>query len=176
MSLDTQSKPYGLNDIKVKSLITGVVVDLPAAVTLSFKERVKAAEGPGDDKLSTVVAVIDAVEWELENTGLPLDAYAIMHGTEPTEAGTTPNQTKTMTGRGAVRLPYFQIFGKSLGEGEDDVHIVIYKAKVTEGIDAKFAYGELFKPTIKGIGIDDEINGIWDFVQEETATDLDEGS
>src|SRR5690242_11112251 len=102
MSLDTQSKPYGLNQLKVKSLATGTVVQLPAATKLTFKERVKAAEGPGDDKLSTVVAVVDAVEWELENTGVPLDAYAIMHGTETSTTGTTPNQKKTWTGRGAV--------------------------------------------------------------------------
>lgn len=176
MSLDTQPKPYGLNQLKVKSLVTGTVVQLPAATKLTFKERVKAAEGPGDDKLSVVVSVVDAVEWELENTGLPLDAYAIMHGTETSTTGTTPNQKKTMTGQGAVRLPYFQIFGKSLGEGEDDLHVIIYKAKVTEGLDLAFQYGELAKPTIKGLAIDDDVNGVWDFVQNETAADLDEGS
>ena len=176
MSLDTHPKPYGLNDLKVKSLINGTVVDLPAATKLTFKERIKAAEGPGDDKLSTVVAVRDAVEWELENTGIPLEAYAIMYGTTTSTTGATPNQQKTLSAAGAVRLPYFQIFGKSLGEGEDDLHCVIFKAKITEGLDFAFAYGELAKPTIKGLAIDDDVNGIFEFVQNETAEDIDAGS
>lgn len=176
MPLDAHSKPYGLNDIKIKSLVDDTVVDLPAATKLTFKERVKAAEGPGDDKLSTVVAVRDAVEWELEATGLPLEALAIMYGTNTNTTGSTPNQQKTLAAAGAVRLPYFQIFGKSLGEGEDDLHCVIYKAKITEGLDGKFEYGELMKPTVKGLGIDDDVNGIFEFFQNETAEALDTGS
>jgi len=176
MTLDTHAKPYGLSDIKIVSIDGSVEVDLPAATKLSFKERIKSAEGPGDDKLSTVVAVRDAVEWELEATGLPLEAMAVMYGVETNTTGSTPNQVKTLSHPGAVRLPYFKIFGKSLGEGDDDVHCVIYKAKVTEGFDGMMQYGELMKPTIKGLGIDDEVNGIYDWIQNETATDLLESS
>lgn len=176
MSLDTHPKPYGLNDLKVVSLTTGDIVDLPAATKLSFKERIKAAEGPGDDKLSTVVAVRDAVEWELEATGLPLEALAIMYGVSTSTTGSAPNQVKRLAGVGATRLPYFKILGKSLGEGDDDVHCIIYKAKITEGLDSPFQYGELFKASIKGIAIDDEVHGIFEFVQNETADDLEDGS
>jgi len=122
--------------------------------------------------LSTVVAVRDAVEWELENTGLPLEAYAIIYGTTTGTTGSTPNQVKTLNHQGGVRLPYFKIYGKSLGEGDDDLHCIIYKAKVTEGLDTAMEYGELMKPTIKGIGIDDGTNGIFDWVQNETADNL----
>lgn len=172
MTLNTTPKPYGLSDIKLTSLDGLEQVDLPAATKLSFKERIKSAEGVGDDKLDTVVAVREGLEWELESTGLPLEALAIMYGINTSTTGTTPNQVKTLNAAGAVRLPYFKIYGKSLGEGDDDVHCIIYKAKVTEGQDAPFNYGELQKTTIKGLGIDDGTNGIYDWVQNETADDL----
>ena len=177
MTLDTHPKPFGLNDVKVVRLSGDTTpVDLPASTKLTFKERVKSAEGPGDDKLSTVVSVRDAVEWELEATGLPLEALAVMYGISTSTVGSTPNQVKTLNAAGAVRLPYFKILGKSLGEGDDDVHCIIYKAKITEGLDAPLEYGNLQKMTIKGIGIDDDVNGIFDWVQNETADDIADGS
>lgn len=172
MSLDTNPKPYGLSDIKLTSFDGVTQVDLPAATKLSFKERIKSAEGAGDDKLSVVVSVREAIEWELEATGLPLEALALMYGISTSTSGTTPDQIKTLNAAGAVRLPYFKIYGKSLGEGDDDVHCIIYKAKITEGLDAPLSYGELQKGTIKGIGIDDDTNGIFDWVQNETAAAL----
>jgi hypothetical protein len=172
MALDTNPKPYGLSDIKLTSIDGVTQVDLPAATKLSFKERIKSAEGVGDDKLSTVVAVREGIEWELEATGLPLEALALMYGITTSTSGSTPDQIKTLNAAGAVRLPYFKIYGKSLGEGDDDVHCIIYKAKVTEGQDAPFSYGELQKTTIKGLGIDDDTNGIYDWVQNETAATL----
>ncbi len=172
MALNTHPKPYGLNDIKITDIGGTQQVDLPAAVKLTFKERVKSAEGPGDDMLSTVVSVRDAIEWELEASGLPLEALAIMYGRATSTSGSGPNQVKTLDHPGGVRLPYFKIYGKSLGEGDDDVHCIIYKAKITEGLDAPLGYGELQKMVIKGIAIDDGVNGIFDWVQNETADDL----
>ena len=172
MALNDNPKPFGLSDVKLTSIDGITQVDLPAAITLTFKERIKSAEGPGDDRLDTVVAVEDAIEWEMGATGLPLEAMAIMYGTTTTTTGTTPNQKKVLKRSGGVRLPYFKIYGKSLGEGDDDVHGIIYKAKVTEGLDATMKYGELMSPTIKGLGIDDGVNGIYDWVQNETADTL----
>lgn len=172
MALSTNAKPYGLSDIKLTSIDGVTQVDLPAATKLTFKERVKSAEGVGDDMLSVVVSVREGVEWELEATGLPLEALAIIYGTTTSTTGVTPDQVKTLENHGAVRLPYFKIYGKSLGEGDDDVHCIIYKAKVTEGLDAPMEYGNLQMTKIKGIAIDDGTNGVYDWVQNETATAL----
>lgn len=172
MSLDTNPKPYGLSDVKITNMADTVQVDLPAAVKFSFKERIKSAEGPGDDKINVVVSVREAIEWELEATGLPLEALALMYGINTSTSGSTPSQIKTLTAAGAVRLPYFKIYGKSLGEGDDDVHCKIFKAKITEGQDAPLNYGELQKMNIKGIGLDDDVNGVYQWVQNETADDL----
>lgn len=172
MSLDTNPKPFGLSDVKITSIDGVTQVDLPASTKFSFKERIKSAEGAGDDMLSVVVSVRDAVEWELTATGLPLEALALMYGLTTDTSGSTPNQIKTLSHSGGVRLPYFKIYGKSLGEGDDDIHCIIYKAKVTEGLDAPLEYGKLQEMTIKGIAIDDGTNGIYDWVQNETATTL----
>ena len=172
MALTTNSKPYGLSDVKLTSIDGITQVDLPAATKLSFKERIKSAEGEGDDRLVTVVSVREAIEWELEATGLPLEALAVMYGTSTDTTGVTPDQVKTLNADGAVRLPYFKIYGKSLGEADDDIHCIIYKAKITEGNDAPFEYGKLQMMKIKGIGIDDDVNGVYDWVQNETATAL----
>lgn len=172
MPLNSHPKPYGLSDIKLTSIDGSLQVDLPAATKLTFKERIKSAEGVGDDKLDTVVSVREGVEWDLEATGLPLEALALMYGTSTSTTGTTPNQVKTLEHPGAVRLPYFKIYGKSLGEGDDDVHCVIYKAKITDGLDSPMQYGEIQTGTIKGLGIDDGVNGVYDWVYNETASDL----
>lgn len=172
MSLDTNAKPYGLSDIKLTSIDGVTQVDLPAAVKLSFKEVVNSAKGPGDDQIAVVVSVVESIEWELEATGLPLEAIALMFGDTTSTSGTTPNQIKTLTRTGGVRLPYFKIYGKSLGEGDDDVHCLIYKAKLTDGMEAPMEYSKLQTMKIKGIGIDDGSNGIYDWVQNETADTL----
>jgi hypothetical protein len=172
MSLDAHPTPYGLSDIKLTSFDGLTQVDLPSALKLVFKDRVKSAEGAGDDMLTTVVSVDEAIEWELESTGMPLEAVALMKGISTSTTGSTPNQIKTLNTQGGRKYPYFKIYGKSLGEGDDDVHCIIYKAKVTEGLDGALEYGTLAKPTIKGIGIDDGTNGIYDWVQNETAAAL----
>lgn len=172
MTLTTNPKPYGLSDIKLTNIGSTLQVDLPAAIKLTFKDRIKSAEGVGDDQLSVVVSVREAAEWELEATGLPLEALALMYGITTSTTGTTPNQAKTLQANGAVRLPYFQIYGKSLGEGDDDVHCLLYKCKVTEGFDGPLEYGNLQKGTIKGVAIDDGSHGVYQWVQNETATTL----
>jgi len=172
MALTTTPKPFGLSDIKITNIGGGTQVDLPDSAEFNFKERILSAEGKGDDKLGSVVSVLEAVEWELKCSSLPLEALAIMYGDPTSTTGTTPDQVKTLKREGASRLPYFKIYGKSLGEGDDDVHCILFKCKITEGLDAGMKYGEILQPSIKGIGIDDGTNGVYKWVQNETADDL----
>lgn len=172
MALNTTPKPFGLSDVKITNIGGTTQVDLPDSAEFTFKERILSAEGKGDDKLGSVVSVLEAVEWELKCTSLPLEALAIMYGDATSTSGTTPDQIKTLDRAGATRLPYFKIYGKSLGEGDDDVHCILWKCKVTEGLDASMKYGEIMQPSIKGIAIDDGTNGVYDWVQNETADTL----
>ena len=67
-------RPFGLRDVKLVSIGgTPTQVDLPAARTLSFNERVKSGELSGDDKTIAVVAFSDAIEWEMEAGGISLE-------------------------------------------------------------------------------------------------------
>jgi len=168
---DYGDKPFGLRDIKLTNMAGDTQEDLPAARTLQFTERIRSGELTGDDSIKAVVAFAEGLEWSLESGGISLEAYALMTGRTATESGTTPTQTNTLTGAAQDTFPYFKIYGKSVGDGDDDVHVLIYKAKLMS-IEGSFAEGEFFVKSASGVAIDDESNGIWDIVQNETADDL----
>lgn len=164
-------KPFGLRDVKITNIAGDAQVDLPASRTLSFSERIRSGELTGDDSLVAVVAFAEAVEWSLEAGGISLEAYALLTGRTATEAGTTPNQTMTLAGEAGDTFPYIKIYGKSLGEGDDDIHCKIFKAKVTS-LEGSFGEGEFFVTSCSGVAVDDGTDGIFEFVQNETAADL----
>lgn len=165
-------RPFGLRNVKLTNMEGTEQVALPAAQTLSFNERVKSGELSGDDKTIAVVAFSDAIEWSLENGGISLEAYALMTGRSVTEDGTTPDQTKTMKGQGGLEVfPYFKIYGKSVGDSTDDVHVKIFKAKLTN-IQGQLGDNNFWVTQASGIAIDDGENGLFDIVQNETASDL----
>jgi hypothetical protein len=164
--------PFGMNQIKVALGAVGsetTVRELPAGLTLKFKERAVSARGRGGDQLVALAAAPNGVEWEMEALGLSLEAYALMTGgtvvaTEESAPGAADatNVLASNTGRN----PYFNIYGKALGVGADDVHYVIINAKVTEGMDAPLADSEFTKSAFKGLALD------WKIVQYETAAAL----
>lgn len=169
-------KPFALSEVVLvpyNGASLGSPVQLPSSRTLKFKVRVKSGEFTGDARLQAVAAIEEGVEWELEAGGISLEALAALTGRTVTSEGTTPNRKITFNAGGAKFYPYVKIFGKSLGDGPDDIHAVIYKAKVTEGFEGTFEYGQFLATAIKGIGVDDGTNGIYDFIQNETAADLE---
>lgn len=165
-------KPFGLNDVKLTSIDGGTQVDLPASRQLSWSERLRTGEMTGDDSLLAVVAISEAVEWSLESGGISLEAYALMTGRTASSAGTSPSQTVTLTGDAAEYYPYFKIYGKSVGDDStDDIHVKLFKAKL-QSIEGRFQEGEFFVTSCSGIAVDDGANGIYEFVQNETAAAL----
>lgn len=148
-----------------------VQVDLPAAQTFSFSERIRSGELSGDDATLAVVAFADAVEWSLEAGGISLEAYALMTGRTATVAGTTPNQTDTLSGTVPQTFPYFKVYGKAIGEGIDDIHCKLTKCKLTGAIQGTFGDGEFFVTSCSGIAVGDA-GVIFVFAQNETAATL----
>lgn len=165
-------KPFGLRDVKLTNAAGSTQVDLPAARTFSFSERIKSGELSGDDKTLAVVAFSDAVEWTLDAGGISLEAYALMTGRTATVAGTTPNQTDTLEGDAQEAFPYFKVYGKALGDGTDDIHCKLGKCKLT-AFQGSFGDGEFLVSQASGIAIG-ETSGdkIFTFVQNETAANL----
>jgi hypothetical protein len=157
--------PWGIKEIKLKRNST--VVELPASMTLKFKEKFVSARGRGGNALRALAAAPDGVEWEMSALGLDLEAYALIRGLTVVETGVTPNQVKTLSSSNTNNIPYFDIYGRALGVGNDDIHYHIINAKLTEGLDAPFEDGKLTESALKGEALD------WEMVQNETATEID---
>jgi len=165
-------KPFGLRDIKLTEVTEGSSqVDLPAAQTLKVTPRMLTGELSGDDSLLAVATFVQAAEWELEAGGISLEAYAVLAGKTVSESGSTPNATKTVTMSAGDAMPYIKIYGKSLGEGNDDIHVKLFKAKCQK-LEGTFKEGEFLITSCSGIAVDDGSNGIWEWIQNETAASL----
>jgi hypothetical protein len=165
------TKPYGLRDVKVTNIAGTVQADLPVSQTLTFKPRITSAELKGDDSLAAVVAFVEAGEWTLEAGGISLSALAILTGQSTSVTGTTPNEKTTLQLGAGDSLPYFKIYGKSLGDGADDIHVKLWKCKAT-ALDGDLKNGAFYITKCSGIAVDDGSNGVMDIVQNETATAL----
>lgn len=166
-------KPFGLRDVKLTNLAGTTQVDLPYATRLMFRERITSGELRGDDAVQSVVAISDAIEWELEAGGISLEAYALMTGRTATETGTTPNQKNTLDGDSAQDFPYFKIYGKSAGDlSTDDIHVKISKAKVTSPIEGEFTDAGFFITKCGGVAIQPDTGNMFEIVQNETGTTL----
>lgn len=166
-------KPFGLRDLKITNLAGTTQQDLPSGMTLKFKERLINGELHGDDSVVAVVAIVDALEWELEAGGISLEALAIMTGRTAVAAGVTPNRTVTLSGNAGDNMPYFKIYGKSVGDvSTDDIHVKINKCKLTDGLEGELKDGEFFITKCSGVAIDPGAGNIFDIVQNETAANL----
>src|SRR3990172_13355385 len=118
-------KPFGLNQIIIENLAGTERVTLPAALELGFEEIVISAEFPGNDALLGVVTQPQGVKGTFKQGGYPLNAISLMTGHDYDVAGSTPNQVATLQGDSAT-YPYFKIYGRSLGDEGDDVHVKIF--------------------------------------------------
>lgn len=169
MPLTSNTKPFGLRQITVVPLPSGTAVALPAAQTLTFKESLMGGELRGNDAVQAVAAIVDKVEWELENGGMSFDAIKVMTGRTITASGTTPNQKNVILARAGDVMPYFKIYGKVINDDGSDVHCLVYKAKLTDGLQGEFKDGEFFIQGASGIAIDDG-SKLYELVHNETAT------
>jgi len=170
MSLEGNVFAFGLREIKIQRGQT--IISLPAAQTLKCTERVVSTELKGNDRVVVSGSFVEAVEFEFSAGGIPLDAYALMTGRTMQDAGTSPNRTTTMTIRAGDTFPYFTLYGKSIGDQGDDVHVKLYRCKLTGGIEGTFQNDQFFISTMRGVAMDDGINGIADIVRNETSAPL----
>lgn len=169
MPLSGSLRPFGLRDIKITPISGGSQIDLPAAMTLSFKETTISGEMRGDDTTVALVAFSDKVEWEIEAGGISMEAYAIVTGRTIVASGTTPAQVNKLTAVAGDDYPYFKLYGQSIGDTGGDIHVLLPKCKVMEGIEGEFTDGEFFVTGIKGVAVSDGTK-LYEIVQNETAT------
>jgi hypothetical protein len=169
MPLTSDTKPFGLRQITLVPLPSGTAVALPAAQTMSFKEALTSGELRGNDATVAVAAIVDKVEWELEAGGISFDAIKVMTGRTITASGTTPSQKNTILARAGDTYPYFKIYGKVINDDGSDLHVLIYKAKLTDGLEGEWSDGEFFIQSASGIAVDNGTK-LYELVHNETAT------
>lgn len=162
--------PFGLHAVRLVSGAT--VVDLEAARTMKFTPRLQSGELMGNDAIQAVAANIIALDWSLEEGGIPLEAYALITGWTLTESGSTPNRINTLPFELGTAMPWFKIYAQVLGgEGTDDLHVLIYRAKVTS-IDGQFQGGQFYVTSMTGVALRDSGGDFVEAIAHETSADL----
>lgn len=161
---------FGLREVKLWR--EDAIVALDAAQMLAIKERVKAAELSGNDHTLAIAAHSDVIEWELEAGGMPLAAYGLMTGRAVAIDGDEPERTATMLGQALDDFPFFRIYGKSLGDGDDDLHVKIFYAKLSGEPKGLFGEGQFWTTECNGVALAGP-EGLYEVVHNVTAQELD---
>lgn len=170
MTIGQDNKPFGLKQIKLVNNADTVAIDLPAALELEFEETVVSGEFFGNDELQGLVTQPLGIKGKFKAGGIPLNAYALMTGHTYELTGSTPNQVGTLEGDSAT-FPYFKVYGKSLGDDGDDVHVKLLKVKLTGSPKGSFKRGEFFMLEAEFAGV--KVDGkAYDMVANETAAAL----
>jgi hypothetical protein len=163
-------KPFGLKEIIIENMAGNARVSLPAALELGFEEMVVTGEFYGNDDLQGIVTQPLGVKGTFKQGGYPLEALSLMTGHDYAVTGSTPNQVATLQGD-SITYPYFKIYGKSLGDEGDDIHVKIFKAKLTSSPKGTFKRAEFFMLETEFTGV--KVDGkAYDVVANETADDL----
>jgi len=169
----TLALPYGLREVKLRPIDAaggvGASVALPAGRTLSFSEAEDFEELRGDDKVYAIRGKGPKIEWELENGGIALAAYAIMAGGTVTNTGVTPNEKRSFKKLVTQARPYFQVEGRALSDSGGDFHCVIFKARASDTLEGELSDGQFWLTAASGEGIGNLTDELYEFVQNETA-------
>lgn len=165
--------PFGCHDIKLFSLtgeVPGSPVDLPNSQTLSFAEAEAFVQLRGDDGLVAIHGKGPAVNWDLEEGGISLQAYQTMNGGTLTTTGVTPNQVTRYDKTGNDVRPYFTVEGQAISDSGGDFHVVIYRCKVTGDMKGDMKDGAFWVTGVKGEAIPRSSDArLYSFLQNETA-------
>lgn len=163
---------FGLNDLKVTNIGGTTQEDLDAAMELEFAVTLKEGMVEGDDTIKALFAFAIGGEGKVSAGALSTAAIAIITGRTLSTSGTTPNEVTTLTISAADRMPYFKLYGKSLDDETGDLQIQIFKCKIKGQFALSLKNGEFMSPGFDFQAVDDNSNGIVDYVQNETAVDL----
>lgn len=174
MPLPTTVKMMELADAKIAKLTADsgtaptydVSVDLPGVTKITVSPKAETKKLYGDSKLLDVYQKTTEVELDVECAELSLDAIKVLLGGTVTTSGTTPNETVTYSLKAENSTPpYFKLEGQWLyaGDGIGDVHIVLYKCKVTDPpqVEVNDASGNFGTVKFKAIAIPADSNGSW---------------
>lgn len=163
-------RAFGLRDLKITSADGTGVVDLPAALILHVMPRIVATEFTAEGVVVGVSVYVAALDWELEAGGISLEALAKLTGDTAASGGSAPNRTLTLSMDADVAFPTVRIYGRAVGDGNDDIHCKLWACVLTS-IEGTFRAGEFWVTSCAGVAVE-SASGLVDFVQHETAVAL----
>lgn len=162
-------KPFGLRQVVVADEDGENGVTLPSGRTLTFGEVMASTTFEAEGRMVASSSRMTHVEWELEAGGISLAAWAMLTGRSAALTGTTPNQATTLVGSAAA-MPWVQIYGRSRGDDDGDVHVRLLRCQVTE-MRGGMQRGEFWVSRCRGVAIDGG-SGVYEVVQHETGVSL----
>lgn len=163
-------RPFGMREIVIRDEAGSNPVALPIAILMAVSERIERVEFIAEAALVGVEATVQALDWELEAGGISLAAWSRLTGRSVAETGNAPNRNNTMI-VAAGNLPWLVIYGRSVGDGTDDIYIKLHKAKVTS-IEGTLRQREFFVTSCAGVAIPDADGEIYTIVQRESSVAL----
>jgi hypothetical protein len=186
MPLPTTVKLMELADAKIAKMTADsgtsptyeTAIDLPGIVKVGVAPKAEIKKLYGDSKLLDIYQKTTEVELDVECAELSLEALKVLMGGSVTTSGTTPEQTATYSLTAADSTPpYFKLEGQWLyaGDGVGDVHIVLYKCKVTDPpqVEVNDVSGNFGTVKFKAIALPADSNDKWfDIVVNETKKDI----
>lgn len=178
MAIDSHLKAYTITDLKVAPVTgdtPGSLVDVPGIQSMTVKISTESVVLRGDNTQIAAVDKGNTATFEFTEGGLNFAAMDIMFGTTTADTGVTPNVVRTMNVLGATARPYFFVVGKSINDnaGAQDLHVAVWKCKVTDDVEIKIADGEFIIPTFGGVAVARaDNNKVVSLVHHETAAAL----
>jgi len=147
--------PFGIADAFLLPEGGGVGADLPVIRSLDVNVTSDSTDLTGDDQTVAIHTFNTHVEGSIEAGGISPAAIAIMiGGTAVTAAGVT-----TVTFDETTQGAYFRLEAQIIDDtGEGDLHVVVYRAKITSGPNWTFQGGEYTLTTADYTGVADPAN------------------
>jgi hypothetical protein len=168
--------PFGIADAFLLPEGGGAGADLPIIRSLDVNMTSDSTDLTGDDTTVAVHTFNTHAEGSIEAGGISPAAIAIMIGGTAAVTGTTPNAKTTIVFDETTRGAYFKLEAQIIDDtGEGDLHVIVWRAKITTGPSWTFQGGEYTLTTADYTGVADpnNANKIVSMVFNETATAID---
>jgi DUF4097 and DUF4098 domain-containing protein YvlB len=149
---DLGGPQFGLADVKIGTkngagTYAGVVT-VPSVQALGVSIETVNAKLEGNDRITATAAKAISGSVTLRMGSVSIDVLKVIAGGNASSSGTTPNIYKAfkVTNR---KYPAIGLCGKANAEeGAGDMHLFIPNAKVREGFEVRFEYGNFAIPEL----------------------------
>jgi hypothetical protein len=169
--------PYSITDCKVYPYSggsAGSAKDVPGIRRVEIGAQVEEAEHRGDNQVLAVAASISSFDLTIEVGQQNLEALAAMAGGTVTTAGTTPNQTRTLTRKSTDVVADFALKATAPSKSSDGGSAVIElpRCQWVGGPSLAMADNEFPVTEVSARAIPDSSSQLYKLIQYEGVTTL----